>query len=235
MAEWRFGRGWSDAEIKTRLETAEGLERNFDAALDEMTVHNGWNEYFSEAIVGTEPPGAPRSDGPFSRGRSAIATYEFSDPRVVIGHFDPRRPLLGRPMLLEVRAMRLLRYLSGVVVGAVRDEVNDDASVFGFRYETLEGHIERGVEWFLLTKDHATGEIRFRIQAAWLPGDFPNWWSRVGFTVVGPFYQRRWHEKAHALLARLMRQPVHASSVVGDGELFHTDPEVIFQRTKRTA
>ena len=28
--------------------------------------------------------------------------------------------------------------------------------VFGFRYDTLEGHIERGVEWFLLTK--TTGE-----------------------------------------------------------------------------
>ena len=28
-----------------------------------------------------------------------------------------------------------------------------------FRYDTLEGHIERGYEWFLLTKDHATGGI----------------------------------------------------------------------------
>ena len=28
-------------------------------------------------------------------------------------------------------------------------------SVFGFRYDTLEGHIEQGFEWFLLQKRHA--------------------------------------------------------------------------------
>lgn len=233
MADWRIGRGWTEEELKTRLASAEHLGRNFGAAYDEMTVHNGWNEYYSEAIVATEPPGEPLADGPFARGRLAVATYEFSDPRVVIGHFDPHRPLLGRPMLLELRAMRLLRYLSAVVVGDVRDEVGDEASVFGFRYDTLEGHIERGIEWFLLTKIHETGEIRFRIQAAWLPGDFPNWWSRVGFNAVAPFYQRRWHQKAHALLARLMRVPIDAAAVEGDGELVHTDPEVIFQRIER--
>jgi uncharacterized protein (UPF0548 family) len=232
MAEWRIGRGWSEPEIEERLRTAARLGRNFAARDDEMTTDHGWNEYYSEAIVGKEPPGPPLDDGPFAKGRSAVELYAFSDPAVVIGHFDAAEPLLGRRMLLEIRAFRLLRYLSGVVVGAVRDEEGDGSSVFGFRYDTLEGHIERGSEWFLLTKNHVTGEIRFRIQAAWLPGDFPNWWSRIGFSVVAPYYQRAWHEKAHSLLSRLIHLDEDPATALQGQRLVHTDPEIIFKRIK---
>lgn len=233
MAELRIGRGWSETEIEERLRRAHDLERNYSAPEEEMTVHHGWNEYYSEAVVGIESPGPAVEEGPFAKGRSVVATYEFSDPGVVIGHFDPSVPLLGRRMLLELRALRFMHYLGGVVIGAVRDEVREDSTVFGFRYDTLEGHIERGSEWFLLTKNHVTGEIRFRIQAAWLPGDFPNWWSRVGFKVLVPYYQRAWHERAHAILARLMRLPEDPATGLAGERIIHTDPDVIFKRIAR--
>lgn len=231
MAEWRVGRGWSEEELEARLATAAALGRNFDVSVDEMNAANGWNEYYSEATVAVEPPGPPVPDGPFERGRVAISDYAFSDPRIVIGHFDPRLPLLGRRMLLEMRAVRALHYLAAVVVGAVRSEEEENVSVFGFRYDTLAGHIERGNEWFLLTKTHATGDIRFRIQAAWLPGEFPNWWSRVGFSLLGPVHQKIWHHRAHTLLAQLIRLP-DPSAPAGPGGLAHTDPHVIFQRSR---
>jgi hypothetical protein len=78
-----------------------------------------------------------------------------------------------------------LRFLGGVRVHTVRDEADDTRTSFGFRYDTLEGHFEQGFEWFLLSKRHASGEVRFRIQAHWRMGDFPTWWSRLGFLVLG--------------------------------------------------
>lgn len=153
----------------------------------------------------------PTDPGPFHRARRALERYAFSDPGIVEAHFDPRTPLQGRRLLLELK-VPLLRYLSGVLVTEVRDETSQDTSTYGFRYDTLEGHIERGWEWFLIRKDHASGAITFHIAASWLPGDFPNWWSRVGFALVGSRYQRRWHRLAHERMMAFAQE-----ATVGDG------------------
>jgi hypothetical protein len=230
MAEYRIATGWSESELNERLEEARSLERNFSEPFDEMSLERGWRQYYSEALVGRERAGLPEEDGPFRRGSKAVENYAFSDPKIVLGHFKRGEPLLGRRMLLEMRALRLLRYLAGVVVGEVQDREAVGESVFGFRYDTLEGHIERGAEWFLLSKEHETGEIRFRIRATWRPGDFPNWWSRAGFNWLGPRYQEKWHRRAHGLLARLIAAPESALLEPGGARLAHTDPEVIFRR-----
>lgn len=232
MAEWRFASGWSDAELKDRLLALRGSNRNFSEPAEQLTTDRGWNQYSSEATVAHGPPGVPETDGLFERGRIAVANYEFSDPRIVIAHFDPSVPLPERYILLEMRALRVLHYLGGVVVGAVRSEQNVDRSVFGFRYDTLDGHIEQGAEWFLLTKEHETGQIRFRIEAAWRPGQFPNWWSRLGFRLLGRHYQERWHRRAHELMTQLIQSP-SSSSLERTGEpIVHSDPEIVFERTK---
>lgn len=230
MAEWRIGRGWSDRELAERIEAARGLPLNFTDPPEQMTAERGWNRYFSESVIAREPPGPPVPEGRFARGSVAVAAYYFSDPTIVTGHFDPAEPLLGRPMLLELKPLGVLHFLSGVVVAAVRDETGDERSVFGFRYDTLQGHIERGREWFLLTKEHATGEISFRIEAAWLPGEFPNWWSRVGFHTIGIRYQRVWHHRAHGRLHRLAHDPDLHPPTPEDGPLARTGPRVTFQR-----
>lgn len=193
MAEWRLWRSWPADRIKARLEQARSTPVNVDAAEEEMTGEHGWQHYYSEAVIATEAPGEDR----FGRARTALANYTFSDPDIVLAHFDPAAPLLGRPMLLEIQVMGL-HYLCPAVVNRVREE----PGTFGFRYDTLEGHIERGVEWFLLTKD-ARGDIRFRIEARWREGQFPNWWTRVGFHVLSGYYQRKWHRSAHWRLSLL--------------------------------
>lgn len=200
MTEWRFLRGWSEAELRERLAALEGLERNFSDPVDALTAARGWRRREMEAVVATESPGPPEPGGAFERARDGVENFRFSDPRIVVGHFDPAVPLAQRRMLLELKAVGL-HYLCGAAVGAVRSERTDERTVFGFRYETLEGHIERGAEWFLLTKDHGSGTIRFSISASWRPGDFPNWWSRVGFAFVARHYQTDWFRRAHERLA----------------------------------
>jgi uncharacterized protein (UPF0548 family) len=207
MAEWRLWRSWPAAVAKARLDLARTARVNFDAVEEDMNAEHGWHHYYSEAVIANETVGDDR----FARAKVALVNYEFSDPAIVVAHFDPTEPLLGRRMLLEIQVLGL-HYLCPAIVSRVRE----DPGVFGFRYDTLEGHIERGVEWFVITKDDR-GSIRFRIEARWRDGQFPNWWSRLGFIVLSRHYQRKWHRQAHQRLSRLAhygstRNPARDSS-----------------------
>ena len=198
-----------------------------------MTPENGWTNDGAHSVLGQEAPGAPLPDGFFSRARQALINYDFSDPNIVVGHFDPDAPFVARTMLLEIKVWGL-HFLSGVRVHSVRDEVIknelENKTVFGFRYDTLEGHIERGFEWFLLTKDHDSGAIDFKIEAHWQLGDFPNWWSKLGFKLVGERSRERWRRSALERLTRLGNQP-QGKAAAPEGELAHRGDE----KPQRTA
>lgn len=201
--EWRWRRGWTERELAARLAAADRRARNFASTTEELVAANGWNQVRSQALVARDGPGAGQAGDAFDRARRFLERWEFSDPRIVVGHFDPRRPLANRVMQLELRPL-MLRFLCPVAVGAVREETRDGTTTFGFSLETLDGHVERGREWFLLTKDHATGDVRFRVEAAWQPGQFPGWWARLGFHLLGRRYQRAWHRLAHLRLRTLL-------------------------------
>lgn len=224
MSEWRWLRGWSSDALRARLEALSAVGRNFDAADEEMDDAHGWHHYHSEAVIALEPVG----NECFERARVGLASYQFSDPRIVVAHFDPAGPLLARRILLEIKVLGL-RYLSAALVTRVRDE----GGAYGFRYDTLEGHIERGMEWFLLTKNER-GEIRFRIEARWKHGDLPNWWSRLGFALLSGPYQRRWHRQAHRRLSRLAHYGSTARPPRDAAGLTHQGVDVTFTyHTKR--
>lgn len=201
MAEWRHLRGWSEWELASRLAAIEGLPLNFRDG-ERLTLENGWNVVQSHAVIAREHPGPPTGAGAFSRAWRAVADFEHSDPRIVIAHFHPDTPLERRHLLLELHALSL-RFLCPARVAAVLLESDGASTRRGFTIETLAGHIERGRELFLLEKDHDTGEVRFRIEAAWREGDFPTLWSRVGFELLGRRYQRAWHRLSHLRLRRI--------------------------------
>ena len=210
--EWRWmGRGWSDTELLGRLGQATKLPHNYDVDEKEMTLENGWSQVESQAVIANDVPGPPREGDAFEQLKHAITRLGFSDPRIVRAHFDASTPLLGRPVMLELRPLGGLRYLCPVRIGAVRTERDERQSVFGFRFDTLVGHVECGREWFLLSKDHASGELRFHIKASWREGQFPNWWSALGFELVGRRYQRAWHHISHERLRQLLRKGLLAN------------------------
>ncbi len=220
MALWRFGGGWSEAEMKRYLAELPARSVNFTVPLEEMEPEHGWTVDGDEQPLGHEPPGHPVPDGLFERARQGLMNYDFSDPRIVEGHFDPKEPFIGREMLLEMKVLGF-RYLCGVRVHSIREEERDGRSYWGFRYDTLEGHIERGYEWFLLTKEHATGEVRFKIEAHWRLGDFPNWWSWLGFRLFGERYRIRWRHRAPERLRELAKRPAVKTVVQPGEELAH--------------
>jgi uncharacterized protein (UPF0548 family) len=196
---WRWARGFSAAELAQRLSVLSQCQTSGPGSDEEAARDPSWHHYYSEAIIGREAPGLPEPGGAFEQARKLVASYAFSDPGIVQGYFDPSLELRGRPMLLELKVMGL-RFLCGVVVRATRDDTFEDRSVFGFRYDTLQGHLESGAEWFLLTKEHKSGDVSFRIQAAWREGTLPNWWTRIGFHTFSRPYQRAWHRLAYVRL-----------------------------------
>ncbi len=219
MAEWRFARGWADAELARRLAAARRSRRNFEEPPRGMTAAEGWNRHRSNAVIAREAAGAPMPGGPFERAAPLLARFAFSDPRILESHFDADAPLLGRVMLLEVHVLGL-RFLAATVVAALRDDSDGERTVRGFRYDTLEGHFERGCEWFLVTKEHASGAITFTIDAAWRIGDLPNFWSRWGFRLLARRYQRAWHRLAH-LRMRALLGSVDLEPLPRGGRLVH--------------
>ena len=219
MALWRFGRGWPEETLKAYLAELKDRTVNFDVPPEQMTHENGWTVDGAEVTLGTEPPGPPVPDGLFERAKQGLINYDFSDPEIVVGHFDPNVPFVGRDMLLELKVMGF-RFLSGCRVHSVRQESDEGGTMFGFRYDTLEGHIEQGFEWFLLSKNHESGQIRFRIEAHWRLGRFPTWWSRIGFLLIGARYRELWRRRAVARLRALARQPA-AAPPARHGELAH--------------
>jgi uncharacterized membrane protein/uncharacterized protein (UPF0548 family) len=208
MADWRFLGGWSDAFVRARLEQTDSLPVSCPLPWDELTLERGWRHVGSRSLVAREPPGSPTPDGALSRAAELVQAFRFSDPRTVVAHFDTRRPLTGRAVLLELRAVGL-RYLCPTRVERVRRDGSTGEARFSLGLVTLEGHLECGREWFHLTQDLTTGELIFDIQARWRPGQFPNRWSRFGFGLLSRRYQRAWHRLAQRRMRRLLHEGVH--------------------------
>jgi uncharacterized protein (UPF0548 family) len=209
---WRLGRGWSRRALQGYLAEMSRRPLNYAAFAEQMTPDHGWIIDGVSDTIATEPAGPPQDEGPFARARQGLINYDFSDPRVVEAYFDAAAPLLGRTMLLEMKVLGVLRFLGGVRVDAVRDEQDEDRTRFGFRYDTLVGHFERGMEWFLLEKQHSSGVIHCTIQAHWQPGDFPTWWSRLGFLLIGRYIREFWRRQAITRLRHLTSQALSVSS-----------------------
>lgn len=218
MPEWRILRGWTSDELRERLDRLATAVSEFDGPEDEMDAAHGWRHYHSEALIATETA----DDERFDRAKAALANYRFSDPAIVLAHFEPDLPLCDRRLLLEIQVWGL-HYLCPVVVSRVRDEPD----AYGFRYDTLDGHIERGFEWFTVSRNDA-GEIRFRIEARWQPGELPNWWTRLGFALFAEPYQRRWHVRAHRRMARLAHDGSPHRPATDAAGLAHQGVDVTF-------
>ena len=193
--EWRFGNGWTDEALSKRLAALAATARDAASPGRPGRVGHHLRRVVSTEVLARERAGVPERGGVFDRACDLVAAYELSDPGIVAAHFDRAAPLLNRPMLLEIKVLGL-RYLCAVVVSDVVAGANAHETWFGFRVDTLAPHLERGSEWFIITKNHRDGTVRFSISALWEPGQFPNRWSRLGFKLLARRYQRAWHRRA---------------------------------------
>ncbi|MGW0087313.1 DUF1990 family protein [Streptomyces sp. NPDC003393] len=120
-----------------------------------------WNFDLYRTALPAERPGPPEPKGPWEQACRLVRDYEFSPPEIVRALYDPDAPLLGRDMLLEAR-FHGMHFYCGVRVTDVVDEIREGTDrVWGWAYETLQGHLERGKVTYEVLKRQETGEVLF--------------------------------------------------------------------------
>jgi len=125
-----------------------------------------WHVDSGTARLGREGPGPPEHGGLWEAACRLVGEYEFADARILRGVYRRNSALLGRNMLLEGRFFGL-RFYFGVRVTGVIDEERGAGDgperVWGWCYQTLEGHLEQGRLSYEVIKHLTTGQVAFRV------------------------------------------------------------------------
>jgi uncharacterized protein (UPF0548 family) len=178
------------AHVQRRLAALPALGLNFERSALRDGPPPGFRHDQRCQPLPAEQAGEPQGQGSFSAARRLIAGYEFADPSIVRAHYDPRTPLLGRNMVLQLRALGLISVYVGVRVLEVFDERREHrgrpGQVWGWRYGTLEGHVEQGEMSWEVWKWLDSGEVEFRVDAIARPAPIANPLIHLGFRLLGP-------------------------------------------------
>lgn len=198
----------SDPAAKRALDELHDKPLNFDLSRRESyTPENGWHmdDYCQ-----------PLPSGSRDAAKRLMTDYAFADPSIVRAIYQPKSPLDGRDMLLEIRFLGL-RFKVGVRVGGVRDETVsvDDRSVriWGWNYRTLSGHFEMGQMDYELWEWAESGRLEFRIHAFSRPASIRNPIVRLGFRIFGRREQVRFARNACSRMARLVEASLRDEQV----------------------
>lgn len=197
-----------DERIIARLAEIGVMEPTVDLAKrDSYVAASGWNVDAREAPLLSEPPGPPLADGSFGAACDILTQYSFPPSRLIRGTFDPMAPLANRAMLLTATYL-WLRFELPVRVSRVIDTQRHGPKgaerAWGYSYQTLAGHIERGEITFEIIKNEASGDVVFRIHSFSQTGHISNIINRLGFRLVGRRLQRRFAEQSLLNMQRLV-------------------------------
>lgn len=178
-------------------------QRSRQVNFDPAEVDAGWHHDERRAMLGFEAPGPPEPDGTWETACRLVAAYEQADPSLIRAVYDPDAPLRGRDMLLEGRFL-VLRFYFGVRVTDVVDDRRDGSRIWGWAYETLEGHLERGRMSYEVVKDERTGEVELVISAYSEGAPTLGPVVGLGWKVFGRRMQLRFYRECGRRLARLV-------------------------------
>jgi uncharacterized protein (UPF0548 family) len=179
---------------------------NYDEAQAPTPEHPGnWHIDNSQTVLGQEPPGPPMPGGAWEVSCTLVREYEFGDPRIIRAVYRDDGELLGRDMLLEGRFLGL-RFYMGVRVTEVVDTERDGERLYGWAYQTLDGHLEQGKLLYEVAKDAATGTVELRLRAYSRQAPISNPVVRLGFRLFGRRTQLRFYQK----VGRRLRDSVRA-------------------------
>ena len=184
-----------DARLRARLDAIAKMQPTIDHA-DRQTSLTGTGWYLDDREIALPPeaPGIPAASGSFALASKILERYAFPPARLIRGRFDPDAPLAQRPMLLTATYLWMTFELPvrvSSVIDIERDGERGTERVWGYSYETLVGHVERGEITFEVSKQLTTGAVHFRIRSFSQTGHIPNLFYRVGFRMVGRRLQRR--------------------------------------------
>jgi uncharacterized protein (UPF0548 family) len=204
----------SSVDESAALSSLRGRALNYDpaAAPQDGRPDGHWHVDGGDIVVGREPAGPPVAGGPWELARQLVAQYEFTDGRIVRAVYRPADDLLGRDMLLEGRFW-ILRFYLGVRVTAVTDETREGGRgaerVWGWSYQTLQGHLEQGRLSYEVIKNLASGRVTFRVSGYSRAAPIPNPLIRLGFALFGRWTQRRFYRSVQLRMRALVQAGQH--------------------------
>lgn len=211
-----------DPVLARRLAEIAVMEPTVDLAKrDSYVPAQGWHVDAREAALPTERPGPPEAAGSFAAACHILEQYAFPPKRLIRGRFDPQAPLDNRAMLLTARYLWMTFELP-VRVSRVIDTTRacadgDRERAWGYSYQTLAGHLERGEITFEIVKQEATGAVAFRIHSFSQVGHIANLVYRLGFRVVGRRLQRRFAEESLRNMQLLVAARLATGAQTGPG------------------
>jgi len=210
-------KGAIDEQLMARLIEIGKMEPTIDLTKrDSYVATAGWNVDAREAGLPPEQPGVPLVHGTFSVARDILTRYSFPPERLIRGRFDPAAALNGRSMLLTATFL-WMRFELPVRVSRVIDESRTGAEgveqVWGYSYQTLAGHLERGEITFEIIKTISSGAVRFRIHSFSQTGHIPNPIYRIGFRFVGRRLQAHFAEESLHNMQRLVADTLMADAL----------------------
>lgn len=202
FGDWTFGR--LDA-VRVWRSLADARV-NYSA--DEVR-RPSWNIDTYRIPLPAERPGGPEPGGSWEHACRLVRDYEFSPPEIVRALYDPAAPLLGRDMLLEGR-FHGMHFYCGVRVTEVVDETRDGTDrVWGWAYETLEGHLERGKVTYEVVKHHDTGQVQFVVSCHSQGAPTLDRFTLLGWRLFGRRTQLRFYRRCGQRLRYLVEAAVH--------------------------
>ena len=167
-----------------------------------------WHVDSGDAIIGQEPPGPPVPGGAWETGCVLVRQYEFAEPRILRAAYRGDSELAGRDMLLEGRFFGLRFYLGVRVTGLIdetRDADGGPERVWGWSYQTLQGHLEQGRLSYEVIKNLATGRVTFRVSGYSRAAPIPSPVIRCGFRLFGRWTQHRFYQAIQRRLRTLVQ------------------------------
>ncbi len=214
----------ADPDARRVLDELHDKPLNFELGdRSRFTPENGWLVDGYSQPLPPEPPGPPIPGGPWEVAQRILRDYEFADPSMVTAVYHPDRPLEKRDMLLEVRFYGL-RFRFGVRIGGVVDETRKvdgrDVRVWGWNYQTLQGHLEMGQMDYEVWKWIDSGEVEFHTCRFSRHATVGNPLVRLGLHLFGRRMQVKFAHRACERVAMLT-----AAAIDGSG------PEKVVRRT----
>jgi uncharacterized protein (UPF0548 family) len=200
----------SSIDEAAALDSLRDLTVNYDPARapEDGQAEGHWHVDSVATLIGRETPGPPEHDGAWEIACRLVSQYEFADARVLRAAYRSGHELLGRNMLLEGRFFGL-RFYFGVRVTKVIDETRDTGHgrqrVWGWSYQTLQGHLEQGRLSYEVIKDLGTGQVAFRVTGYSRPAPTPNPVIRGGFRLFGRWTQERFYRNVQRRMYHLVQ------------------------------
>lgn len=186
--------------------TAIAELRNYEINYDPSEVRPPhWNFDVHRRPLGRERPGPPEPHAVWETARDLVRDYEFTPPELIRAAYHGQDPLLGRNLLLEGRFYGL-RFYMGVRVTALVDETrHHQEKVWGWAYQTLEHHLERGKVTYEVVKHLDSGQVEFvaSCESQRSPAVGPI--LRLGWLLFGRRAQLRFYRRCGQRLHELVR------------------------------